>query len=97
MKVLFVGGTGNISNEVSKCCVKNNIDLFLLNRGIRKIEGTEQIIGDISDKNTFEEELNKHNWDAVVNWIAFNKNCAVISPYRCPSEIRIFFYSCILY
>jgi len=50
MKVLFIGGTGNISISVSKLCVERGIDLYLLNRGIRKVEipGTKTILGDIS-------------------------------------------------
>ncbi|MCB9208574.1 MAG: NAD-dependent epimerase/dehydratase family protein [Ignavibacteriales bacterium] len=75
MKVLFIGGTGNISTEVSKLCVKNEIDLFLLNRGKRnvKIEGANEIIGDISDIESCTKVLENHNWDVVVNWIAFTK------------------------
>jgi len=33
MKVLFIGGTGNISTAVSKLAVSLGIDLYLLNRG----------------------------------------------------------------
>ena len=36
MKVLFIGGTGNISTAVSKLAVTLGIDLHLLNRGKTK-------------------------------------------------------------
>ena len=74
MKVLFIGGTGNISTSVSKLCVERGIDLFLLNRGNRKVDisGAKTIHGDISKPIELEPALQKHNWDAVVNWIAFN-------------------------
>ena len=73
MKVLFIGGTGNISTSVSKLCVERGIELYLLNRGKRgvNIPGTKLIQGDISKPNTVSAELSKHKWDAVVNWIAF--------------------------
>ena len=72
MKVLFIGGTGNISTACSKLAVKKGIDLFHLNRGITKveIEGVKTILGDIHKPETL-SELKKHTWDVVVNWIAF--------------------------
>ena len=73
MKVLFIGGTGNISTSVSKLCVERGIDLYLLNRGTRsvKIPGTKVISGDITSSETA-AALKNHNWDSVVNWIAFH-------------------------
>jgi hypothetical protein len=35
MKVLFIGGTGNISAAVSKLVLETGIDLYHLNRGKR--------------------------------------------------------------
>lgn len=72
MKVLFIGGTGNISTSVSRLAISRGIDLYLLNRGTRQITipGAKSIIGDISDVKT-QQELAKHTWDCVVNWIAF--------------------------
>ncbi len=73
MKVLFIGGTGNISTSVSKLCIEHGIDLYLLNRGKRKVEipGAKIISSDISDKKEITEVLKNHKWDAVVNWIAY--------------------------
>ncbi|WP_047245012.1 SDR family oxidoreductase [Maribacter thermophilus] len=72
MKVLFIGGTGNISTPSSKLAVAKGMDLYLLNRGQAKvqIEGAQTIIGDINKPNEL-TELKKHEWDVVVNWIAF--------------------------
>lgn len=76
MKILFIGGTGNISTEVSKLCIEKNYELYLLNRGKRniKISGAKEIICDISNYDNCSIALDKHNWDVVVNWIAFTKN-----------------------
>ncbi len=74
MKILFIGGTGNISTSVSKLAVAKGIDLYLLNRGNREsIPGTKSITGDIADPGT-QHILKKDNWDVVVNWIAFTEN-----------------------
>lgn len=74
MKVLFIGGTGNISRAVSSLAVSQGIDLHLFNRGTRAspVPGTSTIMGDVATmrENT---RLREHTWDSVVNWIAFTE------------------------
>lgn len=72
MKVLFIGGTGNISTPSSRLVLEKGMELYLLNRGKSKveIEGAKSIIGDINKPGDL-SELKKHEWDVVVNWIAF--------------------------
>lgn len=72
MKVLFIGGTGNISTASSRLALEKGMELYLLNRGNSKvtIKGATPIIGDISKPETL-TELQPHQWDVVVNWIAF--------------------------
>lgn len=75
MKVLFIGGTGNISAASSKLAISKGIELYHLNRGQTKraLSGVKSILGDIYKPNTL-SELKKHQWDVVVNWIAFDVN-----------------------
>lgn len=72
MKVLFIGGTGNISTPVSRLAVAMGIDLYHLNRGtsIQEVGGVSTLQGDINDPLT-QSLLSNHHWDAVVNWIAY--------------------------
>ncbi|MFX0556661.1 SDR family oxidoreductase [Maribacter sp. CXY002] len=72
MKVLFIGGTGNISTPSSLLALKKGMDLYLLNRGKSTItiDGASTILGDINKPEEL-TELKKHKWDVVVNWIAF--------------------------
>ncbi len=72
MKVLFIGGTGNISTPSSRLAIHKGIELFHLNRGKNKVEvaGVQTILGDITKPETL-SGLKKHQWDVVVNWIAF--------------------------
>ena len=74
MKILFIGGTGNISTSVSKLVVAKGMDLYLLNRGNRKeIPGTKSIRGDIASDST-EALIKMEKWDVVVNWVAYTEN-----------------------
>ena len=72
MKILFIGGTGNISASVSRSVLEKGMDLYHLNRGKRtSIEGVKNIFADIHDKDQTRRALSDHKWDVVVNWIAF--------------------------
>ena len=73
MKILFIGGTGNISSEVSKLAISQGIDLYLLNRGSSgvTIPGTKTIKANIHDVEESRNALKDHTWDVVVSWIAF--------------------------
>ena len=51
MKALFIGGTGTISTEISRLCVRKGWDLTLLNRGRTSAlfpEGAHLLKADIS-------------------------------------------------
>jgi nucleoside-diphosphate-sugar epimerase len=73
MKVLFVGGTGNISTTVSRMVVRNGMELYLLNRGQRpvSIEGARNLVADNGDFRQMQAVLNSMTFDVVVNWIAY--------------------------
>ena len=75
MKVLFIGGTGNISTASSRLAIANGIDLYVLNRGTLKVDlpGVSSIMGDVNKPETL-SSLKEHTWDVVVNWIAFDVN-----------------------
>lgn len=75
MKVLFIGGTGNISSVVSRKCLDSDWELYLLNRGKRvvNVPGAHQITGDITNPNEISRLLDGHTWDVVVDWIAFTE------------------------
>lgn len=85
MKVLYIGGTGNISRASSIRAIEQGIDLYLLNRGKTgvEIDGAKTIVGDIHNIEQMEILLNDHSWDVVVNWIAF-------SPDDIERDIKLF-------
>ena len=74
MKVLFIGGTGIISSACTQLAVERGIDLYLLNRGqsVRPVPaGAKVLHGDLRDPASLAAALGDHQFDAVVNWIAF--------------------------
>lgn len=74
MKVLFIGGTGLISEAVSRLAVERGIDLYLVNRGNRNLlfpEGAQLIRGDVREPQSLAATLGDAHFDAVVDWIAF--------------------------
>lgn len=74
MKVLFIGGTGIISTACTRLAEERGIDLYLLNRGRRENnipEGAHLLQADIKDADATERALSGHDFDAVVNFIAF--------------------------
>ncbi len=74
MKVLFIGGTGIISSASSQLAIDRGIDLYLLNRGksSRPVpQGAKVLTADISDLEATKDVLADHEFDAVVDWIAF--------------------------
>ncbi|MEM6821987.1 MAG: NAD-dependent epimerase/dehydratase family protein [Verrucomicrobiota bacterium] len=74
MKVLFIGGTGNISTASSRLAISQGIELHLLNRGTQPntIDEAHSIRADINDFRSIQNALEDQVWDCVVNWIAFN-------------------------
>ena len=72
MRVLFVGGTGNISGAVSRMAVERGIDLVLLNRRLHGgVVGARTIEADYADTRAVDAALGGERFDAVVNWIAY--------------------------
>ena len=74
MRVLFIGGTGNISIAATRLCAKRGIDLTLLNRGQKKTslpDGVRTIYTDIRDRAAAAEALRSEAFDVVVDWVAF--------------------------
>jgi nucleoside-diphosphate-sugar epimerase len=73
MKVLFIGGTGNISRSVSLACIDRGIDLHLLTRGTQPVDipGASMVRGDINKPGDIKSFLEGNRWDSIVDWIAY--------------------------
>ncbi len=74
MKILFIGGTGNISGACTRLALEKGIEIFHLNRGTRKRDvpdGVQTIVADIHDVTAVKKAIQDHYFDVVVNFIAF--------------------------
>lgn len=77
MKVLFIGGTGKISSACTPLAVERGHDVYLLNRGQtdRPVPyGVKVLNGDIRDIESARSALADHDFDVVVDWIAFTED-----------------------
>jgi nucleoside-diphosphate-sugar epimerase len=75
VKILFIGGTGIISSACAQLAVQRGFELYLLNRGqsARNAPDAAQILNaDIRDKDAAKQAIGKHDFDAVVDFIAFS-------------------------
>ena len=74
-KILFIGGTGVISSACSRLAMEQGMQLFHLNRGksqnLRDLPEIPTLQADIKDRQALEMALGNHQFDVVVNWIAF--------------------------
>ena len=73
MKVLFIGGSGNISASCVRLCVARGMDVFVLNRGQRAADlaGAHALVADAKDPAALAAAVAGHNFDAVADFVAF--------------------------
>jgi nucleoside-diphosphate-sugar epimerase len=75
LRVLFLGGSGIISSACCRLAVQRGLELYALNRGatqLRPLPAEIKILhGDIRDQASVRRALGDHEFDVVVNWIAF--------------------------
>ena len=86
MKALFIGGTGTISTDISRLCVKKGWELTLLNRGRTSAfvpEGARVLCADIHDEAAVRKVLGDECFDVVAEFIAF-------TPEHVERDIRLF-------
>ncbi len=102
MKALFIGGTGVISSACSELALARGIELYLLNRGqsVRPVPAGARVLhADIRDAAGAAAALAGHNFDAVVDWIAFTPDqvAADIALFRGRTGQYIFISSATVY
>ena len=74
MRILFIGGTGNISTAVSRLALEQGVELYHLNRGQRAsdLPGVHSLAADIHNIEQVRSVLGSLTFDVVVNFIAFS-------------------------
>ncbi len=74
MKVLFVGGTGNISSASARLAIERGMDLTVLTRGRSALPppaGATIVSVDVNDRPSMEHAIGNALYDVVVDWVAY--------------------------
>ncbi len=72
MKVLVVGGTGNISNEVTKRLLELKHEVTIINRGLRSTNpNVKTLICDINDKEKYFNLIKDLTFDCVIDMLCY--------------------------
>lgn len=74
MRVLFIGGTGNISAACTREALRHGFEVHHLNRGNRPDltpGGVTTVQADVRDREQVVNALKGSSYDCIVNWVAF--------------------------
>ena len=102
MKVLLIGGTGNISASITRKLLREGHEVWLFNRGNDKSYeelGAHYIIGNAMDPADLKEKLSHHTFDVAANFILFRFEDCVSTYEALKGRVKQFFYisSCTVY
>ena len=79
MKVLIIGGTGNISRGIVASLLQRNHEVVMFNRGQHPDApppDIQVIHGDRQDRDAFENRMRAEKFDAVIDMISYNADDA---------------------
>lgn len=78
MKVVIVGGTGNISSSIVRLLRDRGDEVICFNRGQRGAlpEGVSHVQGDRRDREAFEAHMQREKFDVAIDMICFSKEDA---------------------
>ena len=80
MKVLFIGGSGNISASCARLAIERGLDLTVMNRGRRDAElppSACRMVADCADAAGMKQVLAGRQFDVVVNFIVYDVDQAL--------------------
>ena len=93
MKVLVIGGTGNISRGIVAALQNRNHEVVMFNRGQHRDPPPPDIRvihGDRKDREDFEAKIGAEKWDAVIDMISFNADDAASALRACQGRVGHF-------
>lgn len=89
MRVLFIGGTGNISAECTEAAIGQGLDVSVITRGRNRVpEGAASIIGDVADRAMLAPLVGSGAYDVVVDFLCYDPATAAASVAACRGAIR---------
>ena len=100
MRVLFLGGTGNISAEVSALMARRGHEVTVVSRGNRPVpKEYGHIVADRHDENSLRDAVKDWKGDAVLDFICYKKPQAEIAHNVFKGRIAhyLFISTCMIY
>ncbi|NRF90380.1 NAD-dependent epimerase/dehydratase family protein [Paenibacillus frigoriresistens] len=81
MRIVVLGGTGNISTSIVKLLLEKGHEVTCYNRGnhAESSKDVRVILGDRRDRETFEKTMQKESFDVAIDMISFTKEDAASS------------------
>jgi nucleoside-diphosphate-sugar epimerase len=81
LSVLYIGGTGTISASCVRLSVESGMRVAVLNRGNNAKQrelpgGVEVLTGDVTDDESLEAALDGRTFDAIVNFLSYDREDA---------------------
>ena len=95
MKVLIIGGTGNIARGIIKSLKTRSVEIFAFHRGKTKLaeDGVEFIKGNIDDLTSLEATIRPNKFDVVIDLIGTTPEHATNLAKICAGHVKHVIYS----
>ncbi|MCR5731440.1 MAG: NAD-dependent epimerase/dehydratase family protein [Sphaerochaetaceae bacterium] len=95
MKILVLGGSGNISRAIVKEALKKGHEVTIFNRGYRKVgfeDKVEVLIGDIKNTDGFRKIMSGRAFDVVIDMICYDEEDArfIVDVFKTSAKQLIF-------
>lgn len=74
MKIMLIGGTGVLSKDVARECLKSGYELYMVNRGKRRNfipKNVTLIVGDVSKPQDLIKRIEGMEFDVVVDFLSY--------------------------
>ena len=102
MKLLFLGGTGNISSSVTRLCRNRGDEVWIATRGknvLPQDDRIHSIICDVNEPGALLRALQRKTFDAVIDFICFTPQQAKVHVEALRGKIGhfVFISSCTVY
>lgn len=94
MKVVIIGGSGNISRSIVRLLLEQGHDVTCFNRGKSgpQPEGARALHGDRSDRPSFEKLMQQERFEAAIDMICYNREDAA-SSLRAFRDVQQFIFT----
>jgi nucleoside-diphosphate-sugar epimerase len=95
MRVLVIGGTGNISREIVRALLERGHEVTVFNRGRHRDpqpDGVQVVHGDRKERDAFETSMRRQEIDAAIDMISYSPDDAASAVRAFDGRVRHFIH-----